>query len=361
MRRRLHYLAYLVAFHVSSIIFTGQGKVGSENGAPPVDFQLTQRSDFFERLISLQTTTRRGIVNTRWEPLCGSESEGPTPPGGFLPVPGARLHSIFADTTLCHVASLLRVGTMQIILSMLEAEQIDPGLALDDPLAALNRWGHDPTLKARARLVNGQQTTAVELSRRFYEAAALFVADGGCQGYVDRPEQILDSWDQVLGKLTDGDSPGLIGELDWVTKQAVLRESLKGSTHLGWGSPEVKYLDHLYSSLSGGLFFELDRDGLIKRVVSDEEIERFKDSPPADTRAWGRALLLRAADRERVTRVDWDLIRLSSPRRGWRQSGELRIDMPNPLGWTRSAVETELGPSPSLDQILERYAYASYR
>jgi len=43
--RKPHYLAYLAAFQVSSIVFTGQGKVGSENGQPHVDYQLSQRAD----------------------------------------------------------------------------------------------------------------------------------------------------------------------------------------------------------------------------------------------------------------------------------------------------------------------------
>ena len=89
------------------------------------------------------------------------------------------------------------------------------------------------------------------------------------------------------------DFPALVGKLDWVTKRALLEEAMRGSPHLGWESAELKYLDHFYSSLPDGLFFDLERDGLIHPLVTDAEIERFIHSPPEDTRAWGRSLLLR--------------------------------------------------------------------
>src|SRR4026208_2376933 len=137
----------LAAFRAAGIVFTGQGKVGSENGTPDVPFQLSARADFFGRLVGAQTTHNRPIVNSRDEPLCGTAEM-------------ARLHVIFFDNTLCHVASLLKVGVMQIVLAMIEAERIKPGLALEDPLDALLRWSHDPTLHARARLTSGRQITA---------------------------------------------------------------------------------------------------------------------------------------------------------------------------------------------------------
>ena len=50
--RKYHYLQYLASFQVSSLVYTGQGKVGAENGAPDTPFQLSQRADFFEKLSS---------------------------------------------------------------------------------------------------------------------------------------------------------------------------------------------------------------------------------------------------------------------------------------------------------------------
>ena len=111
--RKFHYLQYLASFQVSSLVYTGQGKVGAENGAPGTPFQLSQRADFFEKLSSLPTTFQRGLVNSRDESLCGTAGNSTEPEAP------ARLHSIFFDSTLAHGSSLLKVGGMQIVLAML--------------------------------------------------------------------------------------------------------------------------------------------------------------------------------------------------------------------------------------------------
>src|SRR5213080_3533469 len=164
--RKLHHMLYLAAFQVSSIVYTGQGKVGAENGTPAAAFQLSQRADFFETLTGAQTTYQRPIVNSRDEALCGQRpsmwrSDEPEPSSDL-----ARLHCIFFDNTLSPGSSVLKVGTMQLLLACLEAERANPDLLLDDPVAAVVQWSHDPTLTARARMASGKELTAVELQLR---------------------------------------------------------------------------------------------------------------------------------------------------------------------------------------------------
>src|SRR5439155_5153707 len=107
--RRLHYLVWLAGYQASSIVFAGQGKVGSENGAPQVPFQLSQRADFFERLVGLQTTYARPIVNSRDEALCGTWARRERRPSAPAL---ARLHVIFYDSSLALVSCLLKVGAL---------------------------------------------------------------------------------------------------------------------------------------------------------------------------------------------------------------------------------------------------------
>ena len=137
LRRKPHYLQLLASHQASSLVYTGQGKVGSENGRPEVRYQLSQRADFVEMLSGPQTTYDRPLVNSRDESLCGGCREL------------ARLHVIFFDNTLCHTASLLKVGTLQIVLAMLEAQAADRELLVEDPVAAVHTWSHDPSLRAR--------------------------------------------------------------------------------------------------------------------------------------------------------------------------------------------------------------------
>jgi len=109
-RRRMHYLLWLASYQASSVIIVGQGKVGAENGAPAVDYQLSQRADFFEEIVGIQTTYSRPLINCRDEAHCGSDRSR------------ARFHHISCDVNLCHVANVLKVGILQILLAMIEEE-----------------------------------------------------------------------------------------------------------------------------------------------------------------------------------------------------------------------------------------------
>ncbi len=343
--RKPHYLAYLAAFQASSIAFTGQGKVGSENGAPWVDYQLSQRADFVETLTGIQTTTFRPLINTRDESLCGRLGYEQ---GGL-----ARLHMIFFDSTLCHVASLLKVGTTQIVLAMIEAGEVDSALALEDPLSAVGQWSHDPALRTRAHLVSGEAVTAVELQRRFLDAAARFVASGGADGIVPRAPEIVALWDDTLTRLAAADWAGLARRLDWVLKLSLIERVLRQRPELRWDSPEIKHLDHLYSSLdpADGLFYSFERHGLIERLVSEEDIGRFTREPPGDTRAWGRTMLQRRAGAG-LMQMDWDLlrVRLPDPIHG---STTWRVDLADPFGWNREAFDQVAQRTTTLEDLLQ--------
>ncbi len=352
--RKMHHLLYLAAFQASSIVYTGQGKVGAENGTPAVAYQLSQRADFFESLTGIQTTYRRPIVNSRDEALCG---QGQRASGTYEPGPSselARLHCIFFDNTLCHGSSLLKVGVMQLMLALLEAERIDPGLILDDPVAAVVRWSHDPTLKARARMASGKGMTAVELQLRFLEEAQRFAARGGFDAVVPRAGEILTLWEDTLVKLRAGDLTALAGRLDWVLKLRTLERALQSRPGLTWEAPQMKHLDFLYGSLDReqGLYWASEQLDEVEQLVSEPDIERFVHEPPDDTRAWTRATLLRIAGADGVQEVDWDAIKFRRAVPGyWSQVRTLRLD--DPLGFTKAAVEDVIERASTLGEILD--------
>lgn len=339
--RKIHHLLFLASYQVSSIIFTGQGKVGSENGAPPVAFQLSQRADFFEMLLGPQTTCRRPLVNSRDEPLCGRRLDA------------ARLHVIFFDSTLAQVACLLKVGVMQVLLAMIEADRVNPNLILDDPLDAVLRFSHDPDLKARAAMAEGGQSTALELQFRFLEEARRFVEQGGCDGRVPRAVEILALWEDTLMKLRAGDFPSLARRLDWVLKLLILDRVMREQPALNWSAPEIKHLDHMYSSLDPqeGLYWAYEACGFVERVAGEQQVEHFCHQPPEHTRAWTRAMLLRIAP-EAVEDVDWDRIRfrIRGPRY-WPSYRTLCMD--DPLGWTRRTGESAFASGRELTEILD--------
>ncbi|MCL4180053.1 MAG: proteasome accessory factor PafA2 family protein [Verrucomicrobia bacterium] len=354
--RCLHHLLFLASFQASSLVYTGQGKVGVDNDLPWVPYQVSQRADFFEVLMSIETTRRRPLVNCRDEPLCGSIR---TPVAGAIPALDlARLHSIFFDNTLCQVSSLLKVGVMQLVLAMIESERVNPALILERPLEATWRWSHDPSLKARVRLIDGRETTAVELQLRFLDEAMTCFEQGGFDGVVPRAGDILQLWAETLARLKAKDYPALARQVDWVLKAALLQRLRDRQSGLTWRAPELKRLDLMYGAMPEGLYWTYDRQGLVTRLVDDAHIERFTREPPEDTRAWTRAMLLRCAAPEQIDSVDWDELWFSfQGSNGWPLRA--RVSLANPLRSSKATNGHLFNRAARIEEVVVRLNEAS--
>ena len=352
---RMSLLGLLSSFHASSIVVCGLGKVGSENGAAPVDYQCSQRADFLERIQSLTTTEFRGILNTRNEPLCGFSLRPRDAASGM-----ARLHIICYDHNLCHGSAVLKIGSVQLVLAMIEAGCLDSSLILDDPLQALHDWSHDPSLRAVSPLMTGEPITAVDWQRRLVEKVSHFVAQGRSAGIVPQAERILELWSDTLEKLACKQFDLLTGRLDWVLKRAILEQAL-AQHGLGWSSPAVKRLDQLYSDLDprAGLYWAYERAGVVERLIPEEEVLRREFEPPENTRAWTRGALLGIARPEHLEAVDWDHIRFTFERR-WGWPHKVDLSLANPLHFTRRETEAVFSRSQDLAAIADRLAADSF-
>lgn len=312
--------AWLASFLVSSIVFTGAGKLGSENNQRPCPYQLSARADFFTRLLSQETMFDRPIINTRDEPHCG------TGPRSHL----ARCHQIMQDANLSPVADFLKIGTMQIALTMLEAGATDPELSLADPVSALITFSHDPSLRATSRLRDGGETNIVDLQLRFLDAADRFVGEGNC-GDVPDVELILRIWSETLSMLKRRDFDSLAARLDWVHRLLLIEGALAADSRLSWDSPKLKLADFDYGDIDGGMFWEAQKVGLVEQLVTEEEICAAMTAAPENTRAWTRARLLQLAPPELIAHVDWDSITLHGE--GGKPS---TLWLPYPLGFTKA-------------------------
>ncbi len=347
-------LGGLASYQASSIAFSGQGKVGAEDGAEDVEFQLSQRADFLCTLLGQQTTFYRPIVNTRDEALCGRR-------GSEANSNMARLHVIFYDSNLCHVAHFLKVGVLQIIITMIEAGAVPAGLVLDDPVEAAISWSHDPTLRETAELVAGNAVTCVEHQWMWFDAAERFLSQGLHEAFIPDLDELLELWGKTLQRLeaaaASGDFEPLSGDLDWVLKQRCLQMAIDNHAGLSWESPEIKQLDHCYSNLDldNGLYWNYERSGIVNRLVTDEEIKRFEVSPPLNTRAWTRAQLLRVAEAE-IDYIDWDKICFRSPG-SFRRRFTLSMDDPFSLG--RDQAESLLEQARSTNEVVDELSAAS--
>jgi len=336
------YLPFLASYQVSSMIFTGQGKVGAEHRRPGTAYQISQRADFYEMLAGPQTTIHRPIVNGRDEPHADANQ-------------WARLHVICYDSNLCPVACLLKAGVLQIVLAMLQHGEVSTDLILDDPISAALFYSHDPTLQFRARTANGKRRTAVEHQLAFIERADRFVSAGSCDGLVHRADEIMSLWRETVLQLEARDWTALAPRLDWVLKRTLIEQAMEHSKNpaLDWYSTQVKFLDHLYadSDRSKGLFWACLSNGQVQSIVSDEQIEHFERHPPHDTRAWTRAMLLRAAGDD-VTEVNWNYVRIRTWNRGY-ACREWTLDLDDPHGFTAARMQTHLTGTHELEDLLE--------
>jgi proteasome accessory factor A len=138
----------------------------------------------------------------------------------------------------------------------------------------------------------------------FWEEAQRFVGDGGCADIVPDAPQILQLWLDTLCELRARDFGALARRLDWVLKLQILQRARQQRPGLNWSSAELKHLDFMYASLEDGLYWNLEKCGLVNTLVTNEEIEHFRNEPPENTRAWTRAMLLRLAEPSQIERVD---------------------------------------------------------
>lgn len=309
LHEKVNYLLFLAGYQASSLLFTGQGKAGSGNGRPDVPFQISQRADFIESVAGWQTTYRRPIINLRDEPWCGNPASHSSRIGGRW----ARLHVIFYDSCLSHVSNYLKFGVIQLVLALIAQDKVDSRLLLDDPLAAVWEWSHDLTMSRALPLLSGGSITAIELQLRILEEARRMVEAGDCT--IPDAKELCNLWEDTLLKLrAAGEDPDALDavapRLDWARKLLILRQALKTRPELNWHSPQIRQLDALWSSIDPqqGIYWAMERAGLVEKIVGEDEIERAIQEPPPDTRAYVRAELLRMAAPGQVRHVDWDSI-----------------------------------------------------
>ncbi len=325
---------HLVPFFVSRQVICGAGRVGRGQDGREEGFQISQRADFFEVEVGLETTLKRPIINTRDEPHADPEKY-------------RRLHVIIGDANLAEVSTYLKVGTTALVLAMIEDRYITSGLTLDAPVSALRAVSHDPDLTTTVALVDGRHLTAVQLQREYLDLARKFVED---RLGADADEQTLDvlvRWESVLERL-ESDPMSLAGELDWVAKRKLL-EQYRQRDGLQWDDAKLQLIDFQYADIrpDKGLYQRLVRAGRMERLLSDKQVEDAMHDPPEDTRAYFRGRCLdKYADS--VAAASWDSVIFDLPGRETLQ----RVPTLDPLRGTRAHVGALLDSSATAEQMV---------
>ncbi len=280
---------HMTSFFVTRQIFTGSGKIGSENGRPAVDFQITQRADFFEEEVGLETTLKRPIVNTRDEPHADSTKY-------------RRLHVIIGDATCSEYQTYLKLGATALVLDALEDGLLGEPLTLREPVKAT--WGvsHDPTLQATFEMVDGTSMTALDAQWHYLELVKKYVDQGDGD---DDSRAVVDVWEEILVDL-ERDPLSTADRLDWTAKLRLL-DGFRSRDGLDWDDPKLRLLSLQYHDVDPdrGLYHRLVKSGRMRRLFTDDEVAEAALHPPETTRAYFRGISVRKFA-DALVAANWD-------------------------------------------------------
>ena len=285
----------LIPFFVTRQVFAGAGKVKSTNRG---GYAISQRAQHIREEISIATTTARGIINTRDEPHADREKY-------------RRLHVIVGDSNMSEFATYLKIGTTAIVLRMIEDNFIKQRLALRDSVRAIQQISEDISCTRKIELENGKRLSGVEMQWEYLECAKQYFEQAESDPVTD---QIMARWEYVLTCL-ETDPMQLDRELDWVIKKKLI-ETYVASRQLKWNSAKVLMLDLQYHNIRPelGLYYKLEKEGHVERIVSDDAVEQAMHHPPETTRAKFRGRFVKLANERKILcGVNWSYIQLYEP------------------------------------------------
>jgi Pup amidohydrolase len=323
-------MKYLMPFLVTRQIYAGSGKWGAENKMPPIPYQISQRADFFETLVDLNTMVKRPIINTRDEPHADSSKY-------------RRFHVIVGDANMSEYTTYLKTGTTAIVLALIEEGEELPSLDLDDAVRAIKEISRDTSVRQSVKMSDGRQFTAIEIQREYLEAAHRFYSRHELEPMT---KDILIKWEHVLERL--GEEPmELSREIDWVIKKQMML-SYQERKKCDWGDPRISMMDLQYHDIrpEKGLYYALERKGFVERIVMDEEIAKAQLAPPVDTRAYFRAMCLKKFPNE-IYATSWSSILFDVG-----NTSIKKIPLMEPMRGTEQLTRPLLEASNSVEELL---------
>lgn len=287
----------LLPFLITRQLICGAGKIAGDK------FVISQRADQVWEGVSSATTRTRPIINTRDEPHGDSHRF-------------RRMHVIVGDSNMSEPTFALKVGSMLLVIEMLEAGFDLPDMELADPIAHIRDIAADPTGATELTLAAGGTVTALEVQQRTLEAAKRWLEQRPDEGTPNEEmARVVDLWARVLDAIATQDFSGVDTEIDWVIKRKLLTQ-FKNRLGCGWDHPKLAQIDLTYHDINPerGLFYVLERKGLAARWIEDAAIEHAVDNPPATTRAAVRGEFLTAVrERGLAHNVDWVHLKVNRP------------------------------------------------
>ena len=298
----------LIPFLITRQIVVGAGKVHPAGppqwGGRPLgpegqpSFSFSQRADYIWEGSSTATTRARPIINTRDEPHADASLY-------------RRMHVINGDSNMSQATTLLKLGATDLVLRMLEDYYPLENFEIKDTATALRVISHDLTGTATFPLADGREANALTLQRHYQAAATRYIDEKGAH-HEDVP-YILDLWGRALDAVESGDTSQIDTEIDWAIKKKLLDTYIdRGAS--GYDDPKIQQLDLAYHDIdpTRGVFGLLTRKGLVKNLVSHDEISHATVHPPATRASLRGRFISTARNAGEPFTVDWVHLKLNN-------------------------------------------------
>jgi len=285
----------LIPFFVTRQIYCGAGKV--LHGPRGAQYCISQRAEHIWEGVSSATTRSRPIINTRDEPHADAERF-------------RRLHVIVGDSNMSEFTTYLKVGVTDLVVRMVEENTVMRDLTLENPIRAIREISHDITCKRKVRLATGRELSAMEIQTEYFERASRFIERRDKDPVAVK---ILAEWGSALEALREGRRDRLVGKVDWAAKHRLI-ERYRSKHGIPLSHPRIALMDLAYHDVNRerGLYYLLERRGLMERAVTDKQVQRAMREPPQTTRARLRGEFIRQAkQRRRDYTVDWVHLKLN--------------------------------------------------
>ena len=285
----------LTPFLVTRQMICGAGKVlQTPRGTV---YCVSQRADHIWEGVSSATTRSRPIINTRDEPHADAERF-------------RRLHVIVGDSNMSETTMLLKIGSTGLVLRMIEAGAALRDMTLDNPVRAIREVSYDMTGRSQLRLANGRTMSALEIQYEYLTRAREFTRMNGLDAVGER---VLEMWERTLDGIETGNLDKIAREIDWVTKYQLIQR-YRAAHNLPLSAPRIAQLDLAYHDVrrGRGLYYLLQRAGVVERAARDIDIFAAKSIPPQTTRAKLRGdFIRRAEDTGSDFSADWVHLKLN--------------------------------------------------
>ena len=283
-------VAGLTPHFITRQIFCGAGRIGIGQKSEKVGFQISQRADYIEAHVGLETTMRRPIINTRDEPHAD-------------PKISRRLHVIIGDANMSDFANILKVGSTALVISMIEDDFVDfEEVDLLNPVGVVKEISHDLDIRNIYLTNSGKKYSAIDIQEWYLEKSKLYLSQ---QGFDNNSRQVIDFWEQALNGLRNNKEE-LASRIDWIAKLALINR-YQEKDGLTLNDDVIKSIDFKYSEITSdeGIAQVLRRSNFLKTYVDSSEVNKAISEPPTDTRAWFRGQATSKFSKS-VAAASWD-------------------------------------------------------